>query len=136
MVCEGLYIGDAEAAKEWEMIEELGIERIISLGNENELKKYKYFENIEYLKIIIEDDDNENIQQYFEMCNNFIALGNVLVHCHKGISRSATIVIAYLMYTHQMDFTEAFEKLKTVRSFIEPNKGFIRQLQESLEYII
>ena len=134
MVCDGLYIGDAEAASELGMLEELKIQRIISLGNEKEGKKYKYFENIEYLKIVIDDNDNENIYKYFAICNKFISLGfdsaNVLVHCHKGVSRSATIVIAYLMYTYKTDFYTAFQKLKSVRPIEKPNEGFMKQLQE------
>ena len=134
MVCDGLYIGDAEASRELSIIEELNINRIISLGNEKEVKKYKYFENIEYLKIVIEDDDNENIEKYFAICNKFISLGfdlgNVLVHCHKGVSRSATIVIAYLMYTYKTDFYAAFQKLRSVRPIVKPNTGFMKQLQE------
>ena len=132
MVCDGLYIGDAEAASELGMLEELGIGRIISLGNEKEVKKYKYVENIEYLKIVVDDVDNENIGEYFAICNKFISLdeGNVLVHCHKGVSRSTTIVIAYLMYTYKTDFYTAFQKLKSVRPIVKPNEGFMKQLQE------
>jgi len=44
----------------------------------------------------------ENLSKYFLACNKFIkgALeqgGTVFVHCYAGVSRSATIVIAYLM---------------------------------------
>ena len=134
MVCDGLYIGDAGIASELEILEELGIERIISLGNENEVKKYKYFDKFEYLKIVIEDDENENIDKYFAICNKFISLGKTLVHCHKGISRSATIVIAYLMHTYRTDHLTAFSKLKSIRSFIQPNPGFMKQLEKYSRY--
>ena len=136
MVCNGLYIGDSEIAGQLSILEELNINRIISLGNEKEVKKYKYFENIEYLKIVVDDVDNENIGKYFAICNKFISLGldldegNSLVHCHKGVSRSATIVIAYLMYTYKTDFAIAFQKLKSIRPIVKPNEGFMKQLQE------
>ena len=136
MVCDGLYIGDAGVASELGILEELGIERIISLGNEKEVKKYKYFEHIEYLKIVVDDEENEDIAKYFAICNKFINFNfqNTLVHCHQGISRSATIVIAYLMNTYRTDFNTAFQKLKSVRHVIKPNKGFIRQLKSYSKY--
>ena len=136
MVCDGLYIGDADVASELGILEELGIERIISLGNEKEVKKYKYFEHIEYLKIVIDDEENEDIAKYFTICNKFISYNfqNTLVHCHQGISRSATIVIAYLMNTYRTNFDVAFQKLKSVRPVVKPNKGFIRQLESYSKY--
>ena len=136
MVYEGLYIGDADVASELGILEELGIERIISLGNEKEVKKYKYFEHIEYLKIVIDDEENEDIAKYFAICNKFINFNfqNTLVHCHQGISRSATIVIAYLMNTYRTDFNTAFQKLKSVRPIVKPNKGFVRQLESYSKY--
>ena len=129
MVCDGLYIGDAAVAGELRILEELGIERIISLGNDKEVKKYKYFDHIEYLKIVIDDEENEDIAKYFAICNTFIESGNSLVHCHQGISRSATIVIAYLMNTYRTDFNTAFQKLKSIRPVVKPNKGFVTQLK-------
>ena len=136
MVCDGLYIGDAGAASELGILEELGIERIISLGNEKEVKKYKYFDHIEYLKIVVDDEENEDIAKYFAICNKFINFNfqNTLVHCHQGISRSATIVIAYLMNTYRTNFDVAFQKLKSVRPVVKPNKGFIRQLESYSRY--
>mmetsp|Transcript_3384 Transcript_3384/g.4209 ORF Transcript_3384/g.4209 Transcript_3384/m.4209 type:complete len:94 (+) Transcript_3384:208-489(+) len=56
--------------------------------------------------------------------------GAVLVHCAAGISRSASLVIAYLIRYHRMDFEEAFEHVKLGRNFINPNKSFIEQLRK------
>lgn len=56
--------------------------------------------------IKIQDSTFENIAQYFSECNDFIKKqldrGNVLVHCLAGISRSATIVLAYTMKTKKI----------------------------------
>ncbi|KAI0077153.1 DSPc-domain-containing protein [Panus rudis PR-1116 ss-1] len=55
---------------------------------------------------------------------------NVLVHCQQGVSRSAAVVIAYLIYTHNMSYDSAFDLVKRKRACIKPNSGFVRALQE------
>ncbi|KAK7682281.1 hypothetical protein QCA50_014484 [Cerrena zonata] len=55
---------------------------------------------------------------------------NVLVHCQQGVSRSAAVVIAYLIYTHNMSFDSAFDLVKRKRACVKPNSGFVRALQD------
>jgi protein-tyrosine phosphatase len=45
------------------------------------------------------------------------------------MSRSASIVIAYLMWKEHIKFKEAFDFVKEKRHSIEPNGGFIMQLK-------
>eukprot|EP00455_Lapot_gusevi_P038253 TRINITY_DN4285_c0_g1_i2.p2 TRINITY_DN4285_c0_g1~~TRINITY_DN4285_c0_g1_i2.p2 ORF type:complete len:195 (-),score=0.28 TRINITY_DN4285_c0_g1_i2:270-854(-) len=60
---------------------------------------------------------------------NGLASGySVLVHCQQGVSRSATIVIAYLMKTKNWSLIEAYSHLRRIRSQVKPNEGFLRQL--------
>ncbi|CAF4410453.1 unnamed protein product, partial [Adineta steineri] len=51
-----------------------------------------------------------------------------LVHCAAGISRSATIVLAYLMKYHHNTLKDAYTFLHDKRPQISPNKGFLLQL--------
>ncbi|XP_008334739.1 dual specificity protein phosphatase 26-like isoform X2 [Cynoglossus semilaevis] len=53
--------------------------------------------------------------------------GTVLVHCHVGVSRSATLVLAYLMLKQNLTLVEAICAVKDNRGVI-PNRGFLRQL--------
>jgi len=46
------------------------------------------------------------------------------VHCYAGVSRSATIVIAYLMAEMNMGFMDAFSFTKSKRFVVFPNFGF------------
>ena len=52
-----------------------------------------------------------------------------MVHCAAGSSRSATIVIAYIMWSKKMPYKEAFEFVKSKRSVVSPNLSFKNQLE-------
>lgn len=47
------------------------------------------------------------------------------MHCNAGLSRSSTIVIAYLMKKYQISFIDAYDYLRDRRRFAKPNKCFI-----------
>ena len=73
-----------------------------------------------------------NLKRRFQEGIDFIKLamekGKVLVHCYAGVSRSATIVLAYLMQEHNLSFNAAYKLVKSKRPFISPNDGFRSQL--------
>ncbi|KAF5323859.1 hypothetical protein D9611_008390 [Ephemerocybe angulata] len=54
----------------------------------------------------------------------------VLVHCGEGISRSVSVVAAYLMAQYGWGPTEAVGYIKSKRRIAEPNFGFVQQLHE------
>ncbi|XP_058245309.1 dual specificity protein phosphatase 26-like isoform X2 [Hemibagrus wyckioides] len=87
---------------------------------------------ITYLGIEAHDspayDMSVNFNTGAEFIHNALRTGGkILVHCHVGVSRSATIVLAYLMLKHNMTLVEAVNTVKQGRGII-PNRGFIRQL--------
>ncbi|KAH6842907.1 protein-tyrosine phosphatase-like protein [Chaetomium sp. MPI-CAGE-AT-0009] len=53
---------------------------------------------------------------------------NVLVHCRKGISRSATIIVAYLMRTRRQPLDAALASVKAIRPRVRPTPNFREQL--------
>merc|ERR1719474_2284405 len=54
----------------------------------------------------------------------------LLIHCHLGQNRSATVVIAWLMTECEMNMHEAYLSVKAKREMIHPNKLYIQQLRE------
>jgi len=70
------------------------------------------------------------IIKYFGECLNFMDWEEkTLVHCKIGTSRSATIVIAYLMWKQKMKYDDAYNFVKIKRKRIGPNSGFKEQLK-------
>jgi protein-tyrosine phosphatase len=68
------------------------------------------------------------LKRKFKECIDFIKSatinGKILVHCFAGVSRSATVVIAYLMQEHGLTYHAAMKLVKSKRPFINPNEGF------------
>jgi len=84
--------------------------------------------------VAIGDTVGANIIDTFDECSAFLddclkTPGNTLVHCHAGISRSATVCIAFLMARQRIKFEEAFDRVKACRPQVGPNFGFLGQLQ-------
>ncbi|CAB4434072.1 unnamed protein product [Rhizophagus irregularis] len=85
-----------------------------------------------YLRLYVSDDPKGKISKFFEVSNSFIHEANqeggrVLIHCWAGVSRSATLVLAYLL-KQGLTYLDAFNHLKKRRPIIEPNPGFCLQL--------
>ncbi|KAG6377395.1 hypothetical protein JVT61DRAFT_15191 [Boletus reticuloceps] len=85
-------------------------------------------------QINIDDSADEDVLVHFLPSISFIQKEldkgrGVLVHCQAGLSRSATIVAAYLMYTRKLDPSAALDMIKALRPHTEPNQGFLQQLE-------
>lgn len=61
------------------------------------------------------------------MSLSLVGVGKVLVHCARGISRSATLALAFLMIKERLTLVEAVEVVRRRRNIL-PNVGFLNQL--------
>ena len=129
-IIENLYLGNLNGARNIEKLKKLGIKKVLSLLEKFFWPKYNESDNIIHKTIIISDFYKENLIKYFGECLDFIRGDDkILVHCAAGSSRSANIVIKYIMWSKKMPFKEAFDFVKSKRSFASPNQAFKNQLQ-------
>ena len=92
-------------------------------------------EDVSYLSLCLRDGNFEDVFSLFYRVIRAIeaarrAGGAALLHCHQGVSRSATFAIAYLMWAAEMPFKEAYAYARAVRPIVSPNAGFTCQLVE------
>lgn len=130
----GLWLGNVTAAADLPTLEKLSIRTVLTIDScplpahvtENPSLRVKYIQ--------ASDVPREDLIKHFEDTNNYIRTSleedrNVLVHCYFGVSRSATIVIAYIMEKYKIGFEAALQRVKAKRRFIMPNTGFVNQLK-------
>jgi len=129
-VLEGLYLGDSDNAFSKEWLLQHHITHVVNCAKEHK----NYHQDIcNYIALKLDDDPDQSLYPVLEKSYRFIRSaiqhgGNVLVHCHAGISRSASVVIYYLMKSKKLTFKQALEYAKSRRSIVDPNEGFVAQL--------
>mmetsp|Transcript_25805 Transcript_25805/g.43274 ORF Transcript_25805/g.43274 Transcript_25805/m.43274 type:complete len:413 (+) Transcript_25805:120-1358(+) len=87
---------------------------------------------IEYLPVPVKDEADAPLAEYFDATFEFITRARaegrgVLVHCVAGRSRSASVLIAFLMKQDHLNFSQALSQIKLYRG-VNPNAGFVAQL--------
>ena len=127
-----LWLGDCDYADNYELLLKHNVSAVIDLAGESYTR---YPQKITYYKIKIHDKPSENIKRFFYQTNRIIDHhrkkgGCIYVHCLMGVSRSSTLVIAYLMARYNITRDEAFRYVKSKRPCIKPNKGFWLQLKQ------
>lgn len=126
-----LFLSGIAVAHSLETLSQHGIGNVLNCAGD--FCQNKFPDRLRYKTLFIKDSKLENIECVFYDCYQFIeqALGRgekVLVHCVQGVSRSVTVVIAYLMLKLKIGYSEAFESVRLVRGIASPNIGFIVQL--------
>lgn len=131
LIDKGMYLGSAESAKNWQVLQKLGITHIV---NAAEIKYDGLYPKLfSYLTLGMRDDMEQDIlaqldQAVSYMTQAFDSGGGVLVHCAAGVSRSTSIALAYMISKEGRTLRDSFLHVKALRTHVEPNPGFVRQL--------
>lgn len=127
-----LFLGGVIGASNPTLIARHQITSIVSLLSMNAIvTKHR---NINYLELYVDDLPNENIMRVIPEALAFITSelqrgGKVLIHCAAGVSRSASVAVAYFMTAYNLDYSSALSKVRNGRKCACPNPGFERQLR-------
>ncbi|XP_015517842.1 dual specificity protein phosphatase 15 [Neodiprion pinetum] len=130
-VLPGLYVGNYRDSKDAAQLERYEITHILAIHD----AARRLHSDKHYLCILAADTPDQNLTQYFPLCNDFIHAarlrgGNVLIHCLAGMSRSVTVAVAYIMSTTDLSWKEALKVVRVGRAVANPNVGFQQQLQD------
>ncbi|KAF9522112.1 protein-tyrosine phosphatase-like protein [Crepidotus variabilis] len=135
VVKDQIYLGDLKSARCPEQLSVLGITHVISICHDS--VNYLSSSKVKHLRILVKDSETEDLLIHLAEACQFMdhALrpsvgkrGMVFVHCMMGISRSPTVVAAYLMKTMNMSRPETIRYLQKFRPQVHPNYGFVKQL--------
>ncbi|CAI9092476.1 OLC1v1027724C1 [Oldenlandia corymbosa var. corymbosa] len=130
-VAEHVYLGGDAVARDRDILKQHGITHILNCVG---FVCPEYFKtDFVYRTLWLQDSPTEDITSilydvfdYFEDVRE--QGGRVFVHCCQGVSRSTSLVIAYLMWREGQSFDDAFQYVKAARGIADPNMGFACQL--------
>ncbi|KAJ8396917.1 hypothetical protein AAFF_G00012400 [Aldrovandia affinis] len=125
-----LFLGSAHHSSRRETLAKCGITAVLNVSSSC---PNLFEDELRYMTLRVEDSLAADIRARFPEAIDFIDSakergGRVLVHCQAGISRSATICLAYLIHSRRVRLDEAFDFVKQRRRVISPNLAFMGQL--------
>ncbi|KAF8196801.1 protein-tyrosine phosphatase-like protein [Mycena galopus ATCC 62051] len=130
-----VYLSDYFSARDEKVLAEFNITHVISVLD-RDCHIPECIPEDHKLRISIPDRSDVDIQKYLTQTTEFMTAAlaesednNVLVHCFQGVSRSATVVCAYIVATTYMTASESIAYTQSKRSIVCPNLGFRNQLQ-------
>ena len=138
LIAPNLYLGSIGAAQSEEQIKEKGITHVLTVARGFDIK---CVDGLKYMTVEVADSPDADIRSHFPQCFEFISGaaksgGNVLVHCFAGRSRSASVCAAYVMCHENIRLEEALSRMRLARPQINPNAGFMAQLNQLDEDLV
>ncbi|KAH8116392.1 protein-tyrosine phosphatase-like protein [Phellopilus nigrolimitatus] len=138
-----LYVGHLTAAQNTTFLQQKGITDVVSVGtNPGNLPsdvEGKHIGLLDSTSVTQEEFDKDcdeaggiidSVKKHNEETGKSRKKRKVLVHCSSGISRSPTIVVAYLMKYQGYSLLQALAQIWRCRPKVVPNAGFIKHLRD------
>lgn len=130
-IVPGVYLGSVECAWNRHGLKSLAISHILTIA----FYEPCYPDLFTYSVVPVDDRNSEDLLSNFPSCFEFIETAlkqghKVLVHCRHGASRSAAVVMSFLMKYRGMSVDQAYAFVKEKRNQVAPNDGFIAQLHK------
>ncbi|XP_018901190.2 LOW QUALITY PROTEIN: uncharacterized protein ssh [Bemisia tabaci] len=126
-----VFLGSEWNASNLEELNKNGVCHILNVTREID----NFFPGMfHYLNVRVYDDEKTDLLKHWDNTFKYITSAKnegskVLVHCKMGVSRSASVVIAYAMKAYNWDFKKALDHVRQKRNCIKPNSNFIAQLE-------
>ncbi len=132
-----LWLGNIRAAREKHRLIAMGVTHIVCCTGGKQSDTALFPNDFKYKLLQLRNEtDSEKVVEYFPAVNQFIdaalASGDnrpcgVLIHCMRGVNRSGTMTIGYLM-SKGHSYRKAFDYIKFARPILKPRTGFTVQL--------
>lgn len=126
IIKDKLYLGNERGSQNFELLKSHGITAILNCSSDSP----EYFnDKFSYLKLNLEDIFEEDLSKHFEKAHQFLENNDrIFIFCQSGISRSASILLSFMMKKLQLTLKFSFEKMKEIRQGVLPNVSFMWQL--------
>ena len=134
-ILDGLYLGGIKSVQSAAVFERLGVTHVLSaMRVTSNAQRPALSDGLTHKELRLDDLPGEDITLFFDEAHAFIDTarsdgGGVAVHCFMGMSRSATVVVSYLMKTLRMSFEDAIALVRQHRN-VAPNDGYVLALRK------
>ncbi|KAH9930308.1 protein-tyrosine phosphatase-like protein [Fomitopsis serialis] len=136
LIVPRLYLSNLFTARDPAQLTELGVTHVLSVVED--APNIPKDMGLRTLHVPIRDEVGVDILGYLDETTDWIKAAlsenvsnTVLVHCLVGMSRSATVVCAYILATTNMTPSQSISFVASKRSVVSPNVGFRKQLEHS-----
>ena len=135
-VFERLYLSDVHDADRLSVYNPLAITAVVNVSMETNQHRR---DEIKYVHFPWDESERippRRFEQVIIAISQLVRLGNVLIHCVAGSSRSPVIVALYMHVVGYKNFDDALSELRDLRSVVAPSKLVIESAKAYLTEII